>query len=179
MNNKVLGMVLILLAVGFIAALVIFKIQVNDLTESLMIQSGGSCIQDGKCLHEQSNIPMYLGLGVILVTLVLGVYLLFFERGQKYIEKTHKELIGTLEKAEKSRDEDERFDILLKGLDDYEKKALVEVKKQPGIMQNTLRLRTDMSKAKLSIVLTELERRGLVKKISSGKTNKIYLKIGV
>ena len=51
------------------------------------------------------------------------------------------------------------------------------IKEQDGITQNTLRLRVDMSKAKLSYVLQELEKRNLIKRIQKGKTLAIYLKV--
>ena len=51
------------------------------------------------------------------------------------------------------------------------------VKEQDGITQNTLKLRANMSKAKLSYILQELERRGLVKRIRKGKTLEVHLKI--
>ena len=72
---------------------------------------------------------------------------------------------------------DEKFDWILKALDDYEKKVLKAVKEQDGITQNTLRLRTNMSKAKLSYVLQELEKRNLIKRIEKGKTLEVWLKI--
>ncbi|MAH03202.1 transcriptional regulator, partial [Candidatus Pacearchaeota archaeon] len=46
-----------------------------------------------------------------------------------------------------------------------------------GITQNILRLRTDMSKAKLSYVLQELEKRNLIKRVKKGKTLEVFLKI--
>ena len=51
------------------------------------------------------------------------------------------------------------------------------IREQDGITQNTLRLRVNMSKAKLSYVLQELEKRGLIKRIEKGKTLAIYLRV--
>ena len=45
-----------------------------------MIETGGSCIVEGKCLHEQSNLPVYLGVALTFMTLALGVYLILFEK---------------------------------------------------------------------------------------------------
>ena len=47
---------------------------------------------------------------------------------------------------------------------------------QEGITQNTLRLRVDMSKAKLSYVLRDLEKRDLITKVKKGKTHAVFLK---
>jgi len=51
------------------------------------------------------------------------------------------------------------------------------VKEQDGITQNTLRLRANFSKAKLSYVLTELEKRGLVRRVPHGKTLEVHLRV--
>ena len=67
--------------------------------------------------------------------------------------------------------------MLLKALDSYEQKVIRAIKEQDGITQNTLRLRVDMSKAKLSYVLQELEKRKIIKRIKKKKTLAIYLKI--
>ena len=74
MDNKKLGVILIAVSLIFIASIVIFKVQINNLTDALMIETGGTCIQDGKCLHEQSDIPIYIGVGIVFITLALGFY---------------------------------------------------------------------------------------------------------
>ena len=85
--------------------------------------------------------------------------------------------MSRLEEEKNSKISEERFSIILKALDSHEKKVMKFIKEQDGITQSTLRLRTDMSKAKLSYVLTELERRGLIKREKKGKSLAIYLKI--
>ena len=52
-----------------------------------------------------------------------------------------------------------------------------KIKEQDGITQNTLKLRANMSKAKLSYILQELERRGLVTRVRKGKTLEVHLKV--
>ena len=95
-NNKFLGFILIGITIIFAIALVIFKIQVEDLTNAIMIESGGSCIQNGKCLHEQSNLPVYIGIAIIFVTFALALYLIFFEKTKENTEKIQKEIVDTL-----------------------------------------------------------------------------------
>ncbi len=176
MNNKKLGTVLIVISLFFVLAIIIFKVQVNNLTEALMIESGGTCIREGECLHEQSNIPVYIGGAFSFITLALGFYLIFFEKSQQYAEKTHKEIVNTLKETKKKQDKDEKFEFLLTALNDDEKKVMKSVREQDGIEQATLRIRTDLSKTKLSVVLSELEKKGLLRKVPEGKKNRIYLK---
>lgn len=176
MDNKKLGMVLILISISFLIAIIIFKIQVDNLTEALMIETGGSCIQNGECLHETSNVPVYTGGSLAFITLALGIYLILFEKSQQYAEKTHKEIVSTLEKTKKEQDSEEKFNFLLKALDEDEKKVMNAIKEQDGIEQATLRIRTDLSKTKLSVTLSNLEKKNLVKKIPQGKKNRVYIK---
>ena len=68
---------------------------------------------------------------------------------------------------------------MLKALDKDEQKVIKAVKQQDGITQQTLRLRTDMHKSKLSIILSKLEDKNLIKKVPKGKTNKVFLKISL
>ena len=55
--------------------------------------------------------------------------------------------------------------------------SLKKTKEQEGITQNTLRFKVDMSKAKLSYVLQDLEKRGLIKRVKKGKTFEVYTKL--
>ncbi len=106
------------------------------------------------------------------VLIALGLYLVFFEKSQK-------EILSTLEKQKHIQVEEEKFDILLKGLSEDEKKVVNAVKEQDGITQQTLRLRTDMHKSKLSIVLDGMEKKGLIKRVEKGKTKQVFLKIAL
>jgi len=62
-------------------------------------------------------------------------------------------------------------------MDADERKVITAVKEQDGITQQTLRLRTDLHKSKLSIILDGLEKKGLIKKVPKGKTKQVFLKI--
>lgn len=176
LKRKILGTIVIGISIIFLVSLVIFKIQIDTLTDQLMIETGGTCIKDNKCLHEQSDFPMYIGIAIIFVTLALGIYLIAFEKSREYIESMQRELVSSLKENKKKQDKNERFEFLLKALNDEEKKIMKAVKEQDGIEQSTLRIRTDLSKTKLSVILTELEKKNLVKKVAEGKKNKIYLK---
>ena len=129
------------------------------------------CLQDEECGPIESALSLsHIAFGIIGFIFALGFYLLFFTKGEEAILKTLKE--------NKNKEiGEERFNLILRGLDSFEKKVMIAVKNQGGITQSTLRIRIDMSKAKLSYVLTELEKRDLIKRIKKGKSLAIFLKI--
>lgn len=65
----------------------------------------------------------------------------------------------------------EKIDILKED----EQLVIKLVAEEDGIEQRELQDKTGFSKAKLSKILTELEKRGVIRKESMGKKNKIYL----
>ena len=93
-----------------------------------------------------------------------------------FFSKSEEEILKQLKENKETSLKEEKFNLVLKGLDNYEKKVMKSVKEQDGITQNTLRIRTDMSKAKLSYVLQDLEERGLIKRVKKGKTLAVFLK---
>lgn len=128
------------------------------------------------CLYDESTcpqiesfqLPNYAPWIILLIVALLGVYLV---RG----DFLQQQILKELQKAEKKDSEKNNLKLLLSILKPDEKKTLLAIKEQPGITQNTLRLRTDFSKAKLSMLLKELENRNLIKKELDKKTNKLYL----
>ncbi|MFC1705143.1 helix-turn-helix transcriptional regulator [Nanoarchaeota archaeon] len=173
MDNKRLG--ILLLIIGILIASSIFGVKTKeDQIINKVIEEEGTCfLEDGTCLHFDRNLTMYFaGWTLSAVIIALGIYLSVFEKSQK-------EIISTLEKHKTIQVNEEKFDILLKGLDADEKKVMKAVKEQDGITQQTLRLRTDLHKSKLSIVLDGLQKKDLIKKEPKGKTNQIFLKIGL
>ena len=177
MDNKKLGYLIILIGIMFIILLFILKIQINQLTNSLMDLSGGTCfLESGRCIHEQNFLPFIIGAVTILVTLGLGIYLILFSKTEKSFETTQKSILNKLQSTKNKDLKEEKFKILLTGLDEDEKKVITAVKEQDGISQSTLKYRTNLSKTKLSMVLSQLEKKGLIAKVKKGKTNDIFLK---
>jgi uncharacterized membrane protein len=119
---------------------------------------------------EKSITTTHLAFGFFGFMFALGFYILFFNKSEERILKR-------LEDEKSLKINDEKFSYILMGLDSYGKKVLKAVKEQDGITQNTLKLRVDMSKAKLSYVLQELEKRDLIKRNKKGKTLQIFLRV--
>ncbi|MDP2749558.1 MAG: hypothetical protein Q8O89_01855 [Nanoarchaeota archaeon] len=163
MDNKKLGLIIIGLSVLFSLLTWGFSSQLSALKTDACA-CGISC-----AAHEQSYL-IYCGIALIAATLSLGAYLLFFE-------KSHKLILDKIEKDSSVKNSEERFNLILMGLNADEKKILSAVKEQDGITQHTLGLRTDMHKSKLSVVMGILEHKGLIKKEKKGKTNQIFLRV--
>ncbi len=165
MENKKLGVTLIAIAFVIGGIFVYYNTKLVRQSEEL------GCFNEPGCFAVERGLSVsHIAIGIFSFILALGFYLLFFN-------KTEKAILERLEKEKEQKIKDSKFDMLLKALDPFEKKVVEAVREQPGITQSTLRIRTDMSKAKLSYVLQELERRGIVKRVEKGKTLAIYLKI--
>lgn len=164
MNNRKLGGTF--LVIGIILSIFIFNLsnEFNKEAEDM------GCFEGDNCVAVQSGLSItHFAFGFIGFIAALGFYLIFFSKGEE-------EILKRLEENKRELIKEERFDLVLKGLDPYEKKVLQTIKEQDGITQNTLRIRAEMSKAKLSYVIKDLEKRDLIKKIQKGKTFSIFLK---
>jgi len=165
MENKKLGILMVVISLIFFLFLIYFNMKLSENS------SKSECNPTEECKAIESIFTItHIGFGFFGFMLALGFYLLFFN-------KTEERIFKRLEDDKNKKINEEKFEIILKALDDYEKKVLRAVKEQDGITQNTLRLRTNMSKAKLSYVLQELEKRNLVRRIPKGKTLEVWLKI--
>jgi len=165
MENKKLGTLLIILSIFILILFTSYTSQINNQSVEM------GCFPNQNCKTIEKMLSLsHISMGIFSFLFALGFYLLFFN-------KTEKAILERLEKEKELKVEDMKFKILMKALDPFEQKVIEAIKEQEGITQNTLRLRVNMSKAKLSYVLQELEKRGLIKRIEKGKTLAIYLRI--
>jgi len=70
---------------------------------------------------------------------------------------------------------EQEYKVIRKALSDDEKKILDEIKRAGEITQDSLRFRLNWSKAKISTILTNLDKRELIQRERIGKTYKVYL----
>ena len=161
MENKKLGVLLIILGL-LVGGLIIYYI--NVLTEK---SDELGCFNDPSCVPIERGLSIsHVGIGIFSFIIALGFYLLFFNKTEDLLVKRLGE------------DKDnEKFEFAMKFLNPYEAKVLRKIKEEEGITQSTLRLKLDMSKAKLSYVLQDLEKRELIKRVEKGKTLQIFSKI--
>lgn len=164
MNNKKIGLVLILLTVSFAFILMNLSNRLQNEAEDL------GCFSNEGCIKIESTLNITnIAFGIMGSLLALGIYMIFFSNAEEAIlKKLHDDKQLDIKK--------EKYDIIMGVLDEYEKRVMQAVKEQDGITQNTLRIRTDLSKAKLSYVLKELEKRNLVRREARGKTLAVYAK---
>lgn len=173
MDNKKIGMIIISLAVVLTVVFSFFIYKLNSEIKSKLLVNGEECIHEGEvCPYEEINkltLPTIIGYVFLFVMLLVGIYLI-------YSNKKIEDIKGDMEKGKKQKEKDDKFSLILSTLNNDEKNIMKFVREQDGIEQSTLRIRTDFSKAKLSAILTDLEKRNLIKKVEKGKKNLIFLK---
>ncbi|MBI2045779.1 MarR family transcriptional regulator [Candidatus Pacearchaeota archaeon] len=161
MENKKLGAVLIVIGL-LVGGLILYYINLlSDRAEVL------GCFNDPSCIPIERGLSMsHVGIGIFAFVIALGFYLIFFNKTEDMLIKRYGD-----------EKDNEKFDFAMKFLDPFEAKVLKKIREEEGITQSTLRLKLDMSKAKLSYVLQDLEKRGLIKRVEKGKTLQIFSKI--
>lgn len=169
MNNRNIGIIVIFISVLLGGLVYAFH-------SSLKSQTDASCscsaMEDGGICPHQVTTPWqtYSGIMIVSILAALGFYLMLFER-------TQQKVLSALSDHKNGLIKEDKFKILLMGLNDDEKKVIKSIKEQDGITQQTLRLRTDFHKSKLSIILSDLEKKNLIAKKAKGKTHQVFLKI--
>ena len=163
MINRRLGLVFISLAVLVGVVLFFFISTLHAEGEQL------GCFGDAVCGKIDTSLNvMHFAFGIVGFILALGVYLLFFYSGEQAILKR-------LEDEKERKLSDDTHSIMMRAMDKHEKNIFSAIKEQNGISQSTLVLRSGLSKAKVSEVLSGFEKKNLVRKEKKGKVNHIFL----
>src|SRR3990167_1255619 len=163
MENKKLGF--IILSFSLVATILAFGFMSTLGRQTAALQ----CYPTSECNRVESLLGLsHIAVGLISFIGALGIYLLFFSTSEEAILKR-------LEEEKNMKIEQDKFELILKAMDDNEKKVLKAIKEQDGITQSTLKYRTDLSKAKVSQILMDFERKHLVKREAKGKTYSVYL----
>lgn len=176
MNQKQIGIVVVIIGL-LVAAFVYMAKTREDAAIEAFTQEMGSCyLADGTCLHDEQDNSLYIMGGILAGALgILGVYLLFFEKTQELIMKQQLEVSSALKEAKRQEKEKDEFRAFLAGFTEDEQKVLKAIREQDGIKQSTLRYRTGMSKTTLSLMLSGMEKRGIVSRKPAGKTKQVFL----
>ena len=163
MENKKLGFVILSLSV--VASVLVFNF-IGILGRQT---SALQCYPTNECQRVESLLGLsHTAVGLISFIAALGVYLLFFSASEEAILKR-------LEEEKSKKIDQDKFDLIQKAMDENEKNVFNSIKEQEGITQSTLRYRANLSKAKVSQILTDFEKKHLIKRESKGKTYSVYL----
>jgi len=163
MINKKIGYFLIIFAISLFGILVVITGALRTESEIL------GCFERPECEYIDTSLSLtHFAFGIIGFVLALGVYLIFFYTGEK-------EILQRLEEQKNHEIESKRFEILLSALDEFEGKLLSLVKEEDGVAQNSLVLRSNLSKSKVSEVLKSLESKNLIKRQKKRKNNYVFL----
>ncbi len=131
--------------------------------------TAAGCNPTMACMQIASSLGVsHIIVGLISALISLGAYLMFFSRSEEIV-------LQKLEEAKDVKLGEEKFSVLLSALNEDEKKIVNLIKGEPGISQHMVTLKTGFSKAKVSILMQDLEKRSLVKREDSGKTLNVYL----
>lgn len=165
MENKKLGIILIIIAIVF----GMFILKTNIILEAQ--SSELHCISEGECTTIATNTGYTnMGFGFFGFMIGLGFFILFFN-------KTESKILDKLNEKKETFKDEERFNLILKALDTHERKVMEKIKEQDGITQSTLMIRSGLSKTKLSYVLQELEKRELIARVPHKRTKQVFIKI--
>jgi len=164
MNNKKTGLFILVLTLFLLLVFIGVIKSLNQEIEAL------GCFQNTGCKTIETSLSViHFAFGAFGFLFALAFYLLVFSKGDEAI-------VQRLEKDTERKLGEEKYAILSKGLNEFEKTVLKIVREEEGITQNMLRLRVDMSKAKLSQVLQELEKKDLITRTPKDKTFQVFLK---
>ena len=165
MNNKKIGAIIIVISIVLGLILVNAFGKLNE--ESIAM----GCNTEDFCTTIESSFSLvHISFGVLGFLIALGFYLLIFSKGEEMI-------VDRLEESKNISIQNEKFKVIMSVLNDAEKRVIKAVKEHEGITQSTLMLRTGLSKTKLSYVVNDLEKRGLIKRKPHKKTLKVFLAI--
>ena len=156
METKKLGFLIMGLTAVFGVIMFSYMNQLNAQGQQLKCNPTQECRQVNSMLGVS-----HIAVGFLSFIFALGFYLLFFNNSENKIIK----------KSEIS----DKFSLLLRPLDDNEKKVLMSIKEQEGITQSTLRFRANLSKAKISQILTDFEQKRIIERKAKGKTYQVFL----
>ena len=168
METKKLGFLII--GMSIVLSLIIFSYmgQLSGQEKQLNCNPSNEC-QQVKSLFGLSHIAV----GFLAFIFALGFYLLFFNKDEQAILKKYE--IDNPEKTSQKSTKEENFSLVLRPLDDNERNVLTAIKEQEGITQSTLKYRANLSKAKVSQILTDFEKKDLIARKAKGKTYEVFL----
>jgi len=175
MNQKHLGIIILILGLIFASHTYLEQQRTSKALQDLVQETGTCFLDDGTCLHEESSKSGMIGWILSTVTILLGIYIAFIDKTQKFLTEHQVKVTKALEESKKHEKEKDEFKAYLSAFPEEQQKVLKSIKEQEGIKQSTLRYKVGMSKTSLSLLLKELETKEIISRKPSGKTNELFL----
>lgn len=162
MQNRKLGVVIIILTV------LVGAVLLNTLSNTNAKSEEQSCIQNKECQTISGAIGLSnWGIGFLFGLLFLGLYLIVFDRSDVAIKQ--------LDYQKNNLAREDKLKIINMMLTPNEKTVFGAILEQDGITQQTLRIRTSLSKSTVSEILSEFEKKNIIKRVNKGKTYSVHL----
>ncbi len=172
-TNKQIGIILVIIGLVLTILTSLAKEKEDFYIDTLIEENDGVCVlENDYCLHQDRKLGGYI-VGWVMggSTIILGLYLLLFDKSHQQFTQQQEKFTKELKEAKKK----DEFAAYVAGFSEDEQSVLKAIKEQDGIKQSTLRFRTGISKATLSLMLKQLEEKKVISRKVSGKTKEVYL----
>ncbi len=165
MKNKIVGTLIIIIAalIGFI---------IFSFNRAMMRIVNTSCSHGDTCpMWGTIEFQTYISIGIMVLVVIIGLYLIFFGKEEKIITK-----IKTVKSEKKSFNKD-NYKNIMNTLNEDEKVVFEKILDAQGtIFQSELVDKTEFNKAKVTRILDKLEGRAIIERRRRGMTNVVILK---
>jgi uncharacterized membrane protein len=173
MNQKQIGVIAIIIGVLFAGFVYFGEAQKIETMDKIIMEQGSCYLEDGTCLHESKQGGFFVfGYVLSAALIILGVYIVFFDKTQKIILETQEKVSSALVEAK----EVDEFKAFLSGFPPDEREIISVVHDNEGIKQSTLRYKVGMSKTAVSLILKSLEERDIISRKELGKTKQVFIR---
>jgi len=151
-------LIIMVIVISFIA---LFLVSSEFLTEETTF--GNGMMMDHMGTSTDYTVAILLSLAIALIA---GVLITLWLK-----PSIQSQPVATIQPASRI----DELEIIKRALSDDEKQVLDEIRRAGEITQDSLRFRLEWSKAKLSRILTNLDKLNLIQRERFGKTYKVFL----
>jgi len=160
-NLNLASKIILIVLVIVISFIALFLVSSEFLIEDFTFGSG--MMMDHMGTSTDYTVALLLSL---VVALIAGVLIILFLK-----PSIQSQPVVTVQPASRI----DELEIIKHALSDDEKQVLDEIRRAGEITQDSLRFRLEWSKAKLSRILTNLDKLNLIQRERFGKTYKVFL----
>lgn len=166
MENKYVGYLVVALGLVIGAITFMFNKALTDIVNA-------SCSHGSSCtMWDIINFQTGVSIVLMVVIIAIGLYLVFFGKDIKIVEKIVRKIVKVKEEKPKKD-----YTKLMEELNDEESAVLQKVIDAKGTMfQSQIVDELGFPKAKITRIIDKLEGRGLVERRRRGMTNVVILK---